>query len=183
MAVGLLLIDTYVLVDYSRGIEKKEILKNLEYDHLLAIGVVTQLELMVGCENKADFKSLQKFLSNFEIIQLSKSTSEIAVDLFKKYRLSHGVLIPDMLIASAGLTLEIPLLSKTGTFALLNSWNYFKISEPAYQNRYLLMVDPGSSRRIDYSGQSILPEQEFYELPCGEYPNHWPVHRLRIRLL
>lgn len=113
MATGLLLIDTDVLIDYSRGIEKtKGILKNLESDHILAISVVTQLELMVGCENKSDFKSLQKFLSNFEIIQLSKSTSEIAVDLFKKYRLSHGVLIPDMLIASTALTLEIPLLSK-----------------------------------------------------------------------
>ena len=113
MATELLLIDTDVLIDYSRGIEKtKGILKNLESEHNLAISVVTQLELMVGCENKADFKSLQKFLSNFEIIQLSKSTSEQAVDLFKKYRLSHGVLIPDMLIASTALTLEIPLLSK-----------------------------------------------------------------------
>jgi predicted nucleic acid-binding protein len=90
----------------------KEYLKNLESDHILAISVVTQLELMLGYENNADFKSLQKFLSNFEIIQLSKSTSEKAVDLFNKYRLNHGVLIPDMLIASTALTLEIPLLSK-----------------------------------------------------------------------
>jgi predicted nucleic acid-binding protein len=43
---------------------------------------------------------------------MSESTSEKAVDLFKKYRLSHGVLIPDMLIASTALTLEIPLISK-----------------------------------------------------------------------
>src|SRR6056297_2177612 len=87
MATGLLLIDTDVLIDYSRGVVKtKEILKNFESNHILAISVVTQLELMVGCENKVDFKSLQKFLSNFEIIQLSKSTSEKAVDLFKKYR-------------------------------------------------------------------------------------------------
>ena len=113
MPARLLLIDTDVLIDYSRGIEKtKEILKNVETDHILSISVITQLELMVGCENKADFKSLQKFLTNFEIIQLNKSTSEKAVDLFKKYRLSHSVLIPDMLIASTALILEIPLLSK-----------------------------------------------------------------------
>lgn len=49
-----------------------------------------------------------------EIIQLSKSTSEKTVDLFEKYRLSHGALDPDMLIASTALTLEIPLLSKKG---------------------------------------------------------------------
>lgn len=49
MPAGLLLIDTDVLIDYSRGIEKtKEILKKFESDHILAISVVTQLELMVG---------------------------------------------------------------------------------------------------------------------------------------
>jgi hypothetical protein len=38
MATGLLLIDTDVLIDYSRGIEKtKGILKALESDHVLAI--------------------------------------------------------------------------------------------------------------------------------------------------
>ena len=72
MPAELILIDTDVLIDYSRGIkETKEILSSLESNYILAISVVTQLELMVGCENKADFKSLQQFLSNFEIIQLS----------------------------------------------------------------------------------------------------------------
>jgi hypothetical protein len=42
MPAGLLLIDTDVLIDYSRGIEKtKEFLKNLEPDFILAISVVT----------------------------------------------------------------------------------------------------------------------------------------------
>ena len=64
MATGLLLIDTDVLIDYSRGIEKtKGILKNLESEYILALSVITQLEMMVGCKNKTDFKSLQKFLS------------------------------------------------------------------------------------------------------------------------
>jgi predicted nucleic acid-binding protein len=113
MPAGLLLIDTDVLIDYSRGIVKaKGLLKKLESNYILSISVITQLELMVGCENKDDFQSLQQFLSNFEIIQLSKSTSEKAVDLFEKYRLSHGVLIPDMLIAATALALEIPVLSK-----------------------------------------------------------------------
>jgi len=55
---------------------------------------------------------LQDFLSDFEIIQLDRTISKIAVQLFENYRLNHGVLIPDMLIASSALSLEIPLLSK-----------------------------------------------------------------------
>lgn len=113
MASDLLLVDTDILIDFSRGVEKtKARLINLESDYILVISVITQLELMVGCENKADLKSLKNFLNDFEIIQLSKSTSEKAVDLFQKYRLSHGVLIPDMLIASTAMILNIPLLSK-----------------------------------------------------------------------
>lgn len=95
MAKSLFLIDTDVLIDFSRGIEQsREQLRDIETEHVLAISVVTQLELMVGCENKADFKSLQEFLDDFEIIHLNSSISEKAVDLFEEYRLSHGVLIP-----------------------------------------------------------------------------------------
>lgn len=113
MPKELILIDTDVLIDYSRGIDQsRERLKDLETDHILSISVVTQLELMVGCENKAEFKSLQEFLRDLEIIQLDSSISQTAVELFENYRLSHGVLIPDMLIASTALSLDIPLLSK-----------------------------------------------------------------------
>ena len=113
MAKTLLLIDTDVLIDFSRGIEQsREQLRELEADHILAISVITQLELMVGCKNKREFNSLQEFLTDFEILQLNNAISEKAVELFEGYRLSHGVLIPDMLIASTALTFEIPLLSK-----------------------------------------------------------------------
>lgn len=113
MAANVLLIDTDVLIDYSRGIQKtKDYLEKLEHSHRLSISVITKLELMVGCENKLAFNALKKFLTNFEIIQISKSSSEMAVSLFETYRLSHGVMIPDMLIASTALTFEIPLLTK-----------------------------------------------------------------------
>lgn len=62
MTDKVLLVDTDVLIDFSRGIEKTRAqLKKLETDQVLAISVITKLELMVGCENKADFKSLLKF--------------------------------------------------------------------------------------------------------------------------
>src|SRR5690625_6288676 len=113
MAKNLLLVDSDVLIDWSSDVCSSDLqLRELEEDHVLAISVVTQLELMVGCENKKAFKSLQKFLDDFNILHLNSSISEQAVKLFEEYRLSHGVLIPDMLIASTALMLEIPLMSK-----------------------------------------------------------------------
>jgi predicted nucleic acid-binding protein len=66
----------------------------------------------VGCANKNEFQALQKFLVEFEIVQLNNRISLKAVELFEDFRLSHGVMIPDMLIAATAITLKIPLLSK-----------------------------------------------------------------------
>ena len=113
MADQFILVDTDILIDVSRGITQAiETLEKLQEDHILAISVVTQMELMVGCENKKEFKQLENFLKRFKIIQLTEGISTKAVELFKEYRLSHGVLIADMLIASTAITHEIELISK-----------------------------------------------------------------------
>ena len=41
-----------------------------------------------------------------------ENISETAVDLLRKYRLSHGLLIPDAIIAATALSLSLPFLSK-----------------------------------------------------------------------
>jgi predicted nucleic acid-binding protein len=113
MASPLIIIDTDILIDYSHGNEQaKSGLIELESKYRLAISVVTQLELMVGCNNKKEFTSLRKFLSDFQIIQITDIASQKAVELFENYRLTHGVLIPDMLIAATALTLDVTLCSK-----------------------------------------------------------------------
>ncbi len=113
MADQFILVDTDILIDVSRDISQAiKTLEELQEDDILSISVVTQMELMVGCENKKEFKQLENFLKRFEIIQLTEGISTKAVDLFKEYRLSHGVLIADMLIASTSITHEIELISK-----------------------------------------------------------------------
>lgn len=113
MATQLLLVDTDILIDYSLGSEKaRKELVELSDKNRLAISVITQLELMVGCENKKEFQSLQQFLTNFYIVPLTDTASFKAVELFERYRLSHGVLIPDMLIAATALTNNATLFSK-----------------------------------------------------------------------
>ncbi|MDI6402360.1 type II toxin-antitoxin system VapC family toxin [Balneolaceae bacterium ANBcel3] len=113
MPEELFIVDTDILIDYSRGVEKaKASIVKHEIDHRLAISVITQLELMAGCKNKQDFKLLNAFLKDFEVIPLNASISDKAVELFERFRLSHGVMIPDMLIASTAMVFDIPLLSK-----------------------------------------------------------------------
>ena len=43
---------------------------------------------------------------------LNGQTSSITVDLINQYRLSHGLLIPDALIAATAVAFQLPLLTK-----------------------------------------------------------------------
>jgi len=104
------LIDTDILIDAGRGIQQAlDCLDNYEAQGTLAISVITELELIVGCQNK---RELEKFLRRFEIKMLNGQASNITVDLIKQYRLSHGLLIPDALIAATAITFQLPLLTK-----------------------------------------------------------------------
>jgi hypothetical protein len=107
------LIDTDILIDAGHGIaEAINCLKQQEQKSTLAVSVITQMELMVGCRDKREFQKLEKFLRRFQVIKLDDQASNIAVDLIQRYRLSHGLLIPDALIAATALAYGIPLLTK-----------------------------------------------------------------------
>lgn len=109
----LVLIDTDILVDAGRkSAEAISFLDQLEKSSTLVISAITQMELLVGCQNKVELKALEHFLSHFNIIFLNQEITEIAIDLIRRYRLSHGLLIPDALIAATALTLDNPLATK-----------------------------------------------------------------------
>lgn len=109
----LVVIDTDILIDVSHKNDKAiSYLESLETNYRLAISLITQMELLVGCRNKQEFAILDKFLKRFQVIKLNESISNMAVNLLRQYRLSHGLLIPDALIASTALYLNMDLATK-----------------------------------------------------------------------
>jgi predicted nucleic acid-binding protein len=109
----IIVIDTDILIDVGYGIpEAVTCLQQLEPNASLAVSVITQMELLIGCRNKKESKALTKFLATFLILKLTESISDIAVNLLQKNRLSHGILIPDALIAATALDCDCSLLTK-----------------------------------------------------------------------
>ena len=107
------IVDTDILIDAGRGVQAAiDCLKEIKANSSLAVSVVTQMELMVGCRNKSEWQKLNKFLKQFQIIKLNEAISDKAVELLGLYRLSHGLLIADSLIAATAVTLNVPLISK-----------------------------------------------------------------------
>jgi len=106
-------IDTDILIDAARSdASALEFLRRLEPDYSKSISVITEMELIVGCRNKTELRKLNGFLERFEVLQLSREISTTARDLLRAYRLSHGLLIPDALIAATCKTAGSALATK-----------------------------------------------------------------------
>jgi predicted nucleic acid-binding protein len=107
------IVDTDIIIDVGRGIpEAVNCLQELKSTSRLAISVVTQMELIVGCANKSELRTLEKFLQQFDVIAIDQLISDKAVDLLRLYRLSHGLLIADGLIAATAIIWNYPFISK-----------------------------------------------------------------------
>jgi predicted nucleic acid-binding protein len=107
------IVDTDILIDAGRGIsEAFACLQRLESQSTLAVSAITQMELFIGCRNKSELQQTEKFLERFVLLKLSEQISDRATDLLKQYRLSHGLLIADALIASTAITFDVEFISK-----------------------------------------------------------------------
>ena len=108
-----LLVDTDILIDVARGNDiALQFLNRAEQQGPLAVSIVTEMELIVGCRNRRELKSMDTFLKRFTVIPLTLEISTSASNLLRTYRLSHGLLIADALISATALVLGIRFASK-----------------------------------------------------------------------
>jgi predicted nucleic acid-binding protein len=109
----LVVVDTDILIDAGRGVNEAVIcLQRLESQSALAVSAVTQMELLVGCRNKSEMQQVEQFLKRFIPLKLSERVSDIGLELLKQYRLSHGLLIADSLIAATAIAFDVEFITK-----------------------------------------------------------------------
>jgi predicted nucleic acid-binding protein len=108
-----ILIDTDVLIDVANNdVTAKARLAEESQNAALTVSTITVMELMVGCRNKSELQTLNRFLSQFQVLLLNHAIGDRAHELLQNYFLSHGLLIADALIASTAIENQIPLISK-----------------------------------------------------------------------
>ena len=107
------LLDTTVLIDLSRGkIAAADFFDNERHAGTeLFVSVVSAMELIVGCRNKAEVAKAEKQIADFQLVQLNPAMSQKAYDLVLTYNKSHGMMIPDALIAATALLESLELMS------------------------------------------------------------------------
>ena len=106
------IVDSDVLIDVSRGdLAAISLVTNLESSGGIAISSITAMELIIGCSNKQELARVEKFLARFVLLHLTEQISEHAIDLLRTFKLSHGLLIADALIASTAIVSEMNLVT------------------------------------------------------------------------
>jgi predicted nucleic acid-binding protein len=109
----LLIVDTDVLIDAARGVPVAlDVLNAAQSDQQSSISSVTEMELLIGCRNKAEMRALSRFLDRFSRIPLDEAITSEAIRLLQEFYLSHGLLIADALIAATCLVYDAALISK-----------------------------------------------------------------------
>jgi predicted nucleic acid-binding protein len=107
------IVDTDVLIDAGRNVpDALHALAHPEQSGRLATSIITQMELVVGCRDKQELQQLRQFLARFDVLPVRAAASRRAADLVEQFFLSHGLLIPDALIAATAIDHNLPLLTK-----------------------------------------------------------------------
>jgi len=107
----MILCDTNIIIEALKGDDKT--IKNIERIGLenIAISSVTVMELYFGALNKKELNKIKKHLKALNLVHFDNNVSELAVRLIESYSKSHGLQIPDAIIAATALSLEIKLFT------------------------------------------------------------------------
>ncbi len=117
-----ILIDSDVLIWLIRGQESAKV--RLAKVDPWRISAITYMELAQGCRNKEELQRIKRGLvrRHTQILPLTPSISERAMQLIDAYALSEGLQVADTLIAATAIEQDLVLLTgNTKHFAAIDA--------------------------------------------------------------
>ncbi|MDX2039760.1 MAG: type II toxin-antitoxin system VapC family toxin [Acidobacteriota bacterium] len=107
------LIDTDILIDAThKRPEALAVLSGQVAVGGIKISIVSAMELIQGSRNSTELSQTQQFLRRVSVVPINATSSQAARDLMERFFLSHGLVIPDALIAATALENDLVLYSK-----------------------------------------------------------------------
>ena len=107
----MILVDTNIFIEYYKN--NPEICKILEEisPQEIAVNDVVCTELYYGARNKQELADIVADMEILSVLTISPQISKLAVDLVKRYCLSHKLKLPDAQIAATALHYDAALLT------------------------------------------------------------------------
>ena len=121
-------IDSNILIDAMNGIVDAVAFLEEQQETEVQISIVSAMELIPGCRNKAEMRELQKFFQRCTLLPVTTTVSQAAFQLMETFYLSHGLILPDALIAATAMEYNLPLYTRnTRHFRMIPR---LKVSQP-----------------------------------------------------
>jgi predicted nucleic acid-binding protein len=114
MAKKKVICDTDVMIEYWDKTKYRHsatlltLEQSIELDNVV-LSAITKMELMLDAVNKTDMARIIKQLNRFNIALINNDITLQAFDLLQRYRLSHGLSLPDSIIAATALITDLEL--------------------------------------------------------------------------
>lgn len=105
----MILCDTNILIHSFNG--KPDTISRLHQIGLdqVALSVITVMELYQGMGNKTELARMKRKIKYFDVVEIDTRISRFAAELIEKFKLSHGLQIPDAFIGATSVVHNIPL--------------------------------------------------------------------------
>ena len=114
----IVLVDTDVLVDHLRGVNeaRRWLAERFQVGDEGLVSAITVAELWSGARPAED-SAIRHLISMFRVVAVGREVSEKAGEYRRKYATSHGLLLPDALVAASAWEADASLVT-------LNSRHY-----------------------------------------------------------
>ncbi len=107
----MILCDTNIFISaFNNRQDTIEKMQKIGYDNI-AISTITVMELFRGMDNKKQLIKMRKYLQYYDIVQITQTISEKAIELVHDFHLSNNLQIPDAIIGATAIVCNIPLFT------------------------------------------------------------------------
>jgi len=126
----MILCDTDIFIEaFKNNTSATGLLRRIGFQHV-ALSAITLMELYFGALNKRELAKIKNRLQRLEIVNLDNEITEKAINLIEKYAKSHGLHIPDALIAATAICQRMELLTyNVKDFKFIKGLNLYNPSE------------------------------------------------------
>jgi len=112
MAETKIICDTDVMIDYfdlkslQHTITKIKLEEEIGLENIM-LSAISKLKLIAGATTKSDLLTIIKKLKRLSVILFFPTITSLSFELLETYKLSHGLALPDCLIAATVLKTDL----------------------------------------------------------------------------
>ena len=107
----MVLCDTDIFVEALKNNKSVTgLLRHIGFQNI-ALSAITLMELYFGALNKRELAKIKSRMQRLEVVNLDNEITGTAINMIEKYSKSHGLHIPDALIASTAICSGMELLT------------------------------------------------------------------------